>query len=97
MNPFEHNIIIMSVLARTSRVARVISNNTQSKRSFAAPPGGWPGPNPIKDVIVGCSIGLVFALGWKQWQMHDKAERIRFYKEYDRLVKAEEDAKRNAA
>ena len=35
--------------------------------------GPWPGPNPLKDIFVGLSIGLVFAVAFKSWQIKDKA------------------------
>jgi len=50
------------------------------------------GPNPLKDVVIGLSLGLVFAIGFKSWQIHDKAERVRYYQDYERAVKAEEAA-----
>ena len=61
--------------------------------------GPWPGPNPLKDIFIGFSIGLVFAVGFKSWQIKDKAERVRFYQEYERANRVEEAlaAKRRAA
>lgn len=52
--------------------------------------GPWPGPNPLKDVFYGLALGLVFAIGFKSWQIKDKADRVHFYQEYERAVRVEE-------
>ena len=52
--------------------------------------GPWPGPNPLKDVFYGLSLGLVLAIAFKSWQIKDKADRVHFYQEYERAVRVEE-------
>jgi hypothetical protein len=37
--------------------------------------------------LLGIGIGLVFATAFKSWQIRDKAERVRFYQEYDRATR----------
>ena len=56
--------------------------------------GPWPGPNPLKDIFYGLSLGLVFAIGFKSWQIKDKADRVHFYQEYERAVRVD-DARRD--
>lgn len=58
--------------------------------------GPWPGPNPLKDVFYGLSLGLVFAIAFKSWQIKDKADRVHFYQEYERAVRVEEARKEKA-
>ena len=58
--------------------------------------GPWPGPNPLKDVFYGLALGLVFAIGFKSWQIKDKADRVHFYQEYERAVRVEEATKSKA-
>ena len=59
-------------------------------RSMSEYTGPWPGPNPLKDVFYGLSLGLVLAIGFKSWQIKDKADRVHFYQEYERAVRVEE-------
>ena len=59
-------------------------------RGLAEYSGPWPGPNPLKDIFIGLSIGLAFGVVWKSWQIRDKAERVRFYQEYERANRVEE-------
>ena len=69
------------------------------RRPFATHVGPWPGPNPLKDIFIGLSIGLLFGVVFKSWQIKDKAERVRYYNEYDRANRVAEamESKRKAA
>ena len=67
-----------------------IQSSTTGLRHMSEYTGPWPGPNPLKDIFYGLSLGLVFAIVFKSWQIKDKADRVHFYQEYERAVRVEE-------
>ncbi len=46
----------------------------------------WPGPNPLIDVAIGVSLGLVLTATYKLSEIDSRANRIRRWHASDKLV-----------
>ena len=83
------SVVSSAFIASSRRLTRVSSSPfaRSSVRHKGEHVGPWPGPNPLRDIIIGLGLGCIGAAGWKYWQINDKAVRIEFYQQYRKAQK----------